>query len=138
MERKMKEIYNVSTQATNNAKTDGTMEQWHNDLINKTYNQLDLFDVSRMLIQKVFLDTAISKAVSLVHENPFCGQRYEGELLELLFRLEPVHFVSYKDSLGRVLEAAMLQNKTYEWLCEEERGEFFELLSSFQKKLEKC
>lgn len=135
MESKIKDIYNISFHASNISEADCSMDDWYNDLINKTYNQLNLFDVTRMIIQKMFLELAVSKAVTLISENPFCGQRYEGELLELLYKLNPCYLVRHKDTLQTTLSLALSENKTYEWLCEEEREEFRELIYSFQRKI---
>ena len=110
------------------------MHDWYEDLLNKTYDKLDLFDVTRMLIQKVFLELAISKSIKFIEENPFCGQRYEGELIELLSRLDLFYFDNYKDNIQRILSKALIENKTYEWMCEEEREEYSKLLNSFQMK----
>lgn len=112
-----------------------SMNDWYNDLINKTYNQLDLFDVTRMIIQKIFLEVAIPKAISFLENNPFCGQRYEGELMELLSKLDLNCFDKYTDDIQQILSKALIENKTYAWLCEEERNEFSEVIKFFQMRL---
>ena len=135
MENKIKDIYNISFDIADIPKEDRCpMHDWYEALLNKTYNQLDLFDVTRMLIQKIFLELAISKSIKLIEENPFCGQRYEGELIELLSRLDLIYFDNYNDNIQKILSKALIENKTYEWLCEEEREEYSELLNSFQMK----
>lgn len=135
MENKIKDIYNISFNTADIPREDRCpMHDWYEALLNKTYDQLDLFDVTRMLIQKVFLELAISKSIKFIEENPFCGQRYEGELIELLSKLDLIYFDNYKDSIQRILSKALIKNKTYEWMCEEEREEYSELLNSFQMK----
>ncbi len=85
-DRKIKEIYNIEFDLNHVPKKDRCpMHDWYNNLINKTYRQIDLFDVTRMIIQKTFLELAVCKSISFIRDNPFCGQRYEGELLELLW-----------------------------------------------------
>lgn len=136
MENKIKDIYNISFDMTDISSEDRCpMHDWYNALINKTYSQLDLFDVTRMLIQKTFLELAVSRAIKFVEDNPFCGQRYEGELMELLSKLDLAYFDNYKDDVQKILSKALMENKTYEWLCEEEREEFSQLINSFQMKL---
>ena len=88
-----------------------------NNLIDKTFNQLDLFDVTRMLIQKMFLELAVLKVISFIKENPFCGQRYEGELLEILCKLDRCRLKKYVVELEEILRDALIKNKEYDWLC---------------------
>ena len=75
-DKTIKDRYDVSFNLDDVTKEDRCpMHEWYNNLINKTYNQLNLFDVTRMIIQKIYLELAVTKAVSFVKENPFCGQR---------------------------------------------------------------
>lgn len=136
MESKIKDIYNVSFDISDiSGKDRCPIHDWYNSILNKTYNQLDLFDVSRMLIQKIFLELAISKSIEFIEDNPFCGQRYEGELIELLAGLDLVDLENYKEVILLILAKALIENKKYDWLCEEEREEFCKLINSFQLKL---
>lgn len=137
MERKIKDIYNISFNIEDVSNEDMCpMHDWYNNLINKTINQLDLFDVTRMIIQKILLDLAVSKSIGFIEKNPFCGQRYEGELLELLFKLDMTYLNDYKDILSKIISQAFVENKSYDWLCEDERVEFSDLLKSFKMKIQ--
>lgn len=40
-----------------------------------------------------------------------------------------------KDNIQEILSKALIENETYEWLCEEEREEFSKLINAFQKRL---
>lgn len=136
MENKISEIYGVSFNIADiSSKDKCSMHDWYGVLINKTYDQIDLFDVTRMIIQEMFLELAVPKAIEFIKDNPFCGQRYEGELIELLSKMDLSYFDNYKDDMQKILCKASIENKTYEWLCEEERREFFELINFFQLKL---
>lgn len=136
MENKISEIYGVSFNIEDiSSKDKCSMHDWYGVLINKTYDQIDLFDVTRMIIQEMFLELAVPKAIEFMKDNPFCGQRYEGELIELLSKMDLSYFDNYKDDMQKILCKASIENKTYEWLCEEERREFFELIDFFQLKL---
>lgn len=135
-DKAIKDIYDISFNLDDVSKEDRCpMHEWYNNLIKKTYDQLDLFDVTRMIIQKTYLELAVTKAVSFVKENPFCGQRYEGELLELLYKLDIGYLEKYKEILKEVLDDALKQNEVYDWLCEEERVEFSDLVKCFAQKL---
>lgn len=135
-EDKIKEIYNVSFNIIAVPEKDRCpMHDWYDVLINKTYSQLDLFDVTRMLIQKMFLELEVSKSITFIKDNPFCGQRYEGELMELLSKVDVDYLNVYKDDIQEILSKALIENEAYEWLCEEERDAYSKLINAFQKKL---
>ena len=100
--KKIKDIYVISFDLMNVPEKDRCeMHEWFDKVLNKTYDELDLFDVTRMLIQKMFLEVAILKAEEYVKNDPFCGQRYDGELLELLllsnraFRIFLIHLTTF-------------------------------------------
>ncbi|MCX4378487.1 MAG: contact-dependent growth inhibition system immunity protein [Lachnospiraceae bacterium] len=132
MEKKIKDLYNISFNLDDISNEDRCqMHDWYNTLINKTYDQINLFDVTRMLIQKVFMELAVPKSIKFIDYNPFCGQRYEGELMELLSKLNLDYFDHYRDDMLKILSKALFENKTYKWICEEEREEFSKLLNSF-------
>lgn len=134
--RKIKDIYGILFNLEEISEENKCqMNEWYNDLINKTYKQIDLFDITRMIIQKMFLEIAISKAIIFIQENPFCGQRYEGELLELLYKMDMSYLEKYRSLLKEILLKALLQNRTYDWLCEEERKEFEEVINNFLYKI---
>lgn len=42
----------------------------------------------------------------------------------------------YTVELEEILRDALIKNKEYDWLCEDEREEFADLLGSFKKKLQ--
>ena len=135
--KKIKELYNISFDLTDVPENERyPIHDWYSNLINKTYYQINIFDVTRMIIQKVFMELAVSKAIHFIEKNPFCGQRYEGELLELLNKLDVNYLKEYKLVLNEILSKALDKNKVYEWLCEDERIEFSELVKAFLKKIE--
>lgn len=132
----IKDIYNITFDLSDIPEENKCeMNEWYYKLINKSYEQLDLFDVTRMIIQKLFLELAINKAKIFIAENPFCGERYEGELLELLFEVDDMYLKKHRAFLSKILKKAFEENKTYEWLCEEEREEFNDLILKFTSKI---
>ena len=136
MDKMIKDIYNISLDLKSIPDDNkDSMTEWYFDLINKTYDQLNIFDVTRMLIQKIFLELAIPRAIAFITNDPFCGQRYEGELLEVLSWTEISYLEGYKDSLLKVLTEAAKKNKYYEWFCEDEREEFNQNIETFLHKL---
>ncbi len=134
---KIKDIYNIEFDLNTIPEDEiCSMHIWYENLINKTYTQLDLFDVTRMLIQNMFLDIAVKKAIEYLKINPFCGQRYEGELIELILRIDSSYLESHKEKIKIILNDATNKNVNYEWLVEEERQEFFDLLNILGTKLD--
>lgn len=131
--RKIKEIYNC-----NYAIPEGEvypLQSWYAQLINKNFEELEVLDVLRMIRQNEFLDLAISKAINYLKKNPFVGDMYEGEVLEKLSKLDISYLITYIDEIDNILKKALDESKTHEWLCEEEKDEFKELIKNFSKKL---
>lgn len=138
MEKSIKEVYNISFDLTDiPAEERYPIHNWYNDLIDKNFNQLTLFDVTRMLIQKILIELAVAKAILFLKENPFCGQRYEGELLEILYNIDIQFLLKYIRDFDEIYKIALEANKRHEWLCEEEATDFFGLWDALLKKLHK-
>jgi hypothetical protein len=83
MSQTIKEIYSLN-QNNQNAEPEYALDKWYTRLINKTADEIDLEDVSRMLTQNVFIDLGIKKAMEILSEDPIAGVFYDGQLLELL------------------------------------------------------
>lgn len=113
------------------------LQKWYNELIEKKVSELEVSDVLRMIRQNVFLDIAISKSVEFLMENPFAGELYEGELLEKLSDVDISILMNDMKEVRGILSDALIKNKSYEWLNEEERKEFEEVVLKFSDKIEK-
>ena len=109
-----------------------SMPEWYNNLINKTYDDLTLFDVSRMLMQNKYLNLAVEKAKEFLAENPLCGEYYDGHLLELMSRID----VSYldKEFYEELISKALIESETFDWNSAEEKTEFQRILKKYQEK----
>jgi len=60
MSQTIKEIYSLN-QDNQNAEPEYALDTWYARLINKTADEIDLEDLSRMLSQNVFIDLGIKK-----------------------------------------------------------------------------
>lgn len=111
------------------------LQKWYNQLIDKKISEIEVFDITRMIRQKEFLDIAILKAVDYLKENPFIEDMYDGELLE---KLSEIHIDSLTDCIEEIksiLSTAKEKNDEYEWLDDEERIEFAEIIKEFSDKI---
>lgn len=111
------------------------LEIWHNEVIKKTPDELSLADISRMIRQKVFLDTAIPKAVAILKEDPFSGDMFTGQLLENLLELDSKYYLDYKSDLKLVIKEAERSANDYPWGYPKEKDEYFELIKTLKKSL---
>lgn len=131
--RKIKEIYNCSYTIPEGEVY--PLQSWYDQLINKSIDELEVLDILRMIRQNEFLDLAISEAIKYLKKNPFVGDMYEGEVLEKLSELDISHLMTYIDEIDNIFKKALDENRTHEWLCEEEKDEFEELIKKIYKKL---
>lgn len=138
MGKSIKEMYSISFDLTDIPIEERyPIHNWYNALIDKNFNQLTLFDVTRMLIQKMFLELAVPKAILFLKEDPFCGQRYEGELIEILYNIDVQILSKYIQDFDKIYKIALEANEKHEWLCEEDATDFFDLWDDLLKKLHK-
>ncbi len=104
---------------------------WHAEVINKCYEDLLLFDVTRLLTQKMYLEVAILKAIEFLEEDVFCGFRYDGELLEVLSQSNLKLLNNVQDIIKKILNSGLKEVDSFEWNDETERVHFTQLLENF-------
>ena len=132
-DRKIKDIYKCKY-----IEMDGELyplQKWYNHLLDKRVSELEVSDILRMIRQNEFIDIAISKAIVYLKDNPFVGDMYEGELLEKLLNISIDSLTGYIDEIKDILSNAMIKNQDYEWLDEDERKEFAEIIINFSDKI---
>lgn len=132
-DRKIKDIYSCKYIETDEEMY--PLQKWYNRLIDKRISELDVSDILRMFRQSEFVDIAISKAIDYLKENPFIGDMYEGELLEKLLNINIDVLINYIDEIKSILSNALIKNEDYEWLDEQERKEFSEIVMKFSDKV---
>jgi hypothetical protein len=130
---KIKEIYECKRIEGEEAKL--PLPEWHNRVIEKTIEEVDLSDILKMLRQGVFLEIAINKTITLLQANPFIGELYDGELIETLYKQEECIYSKYIEDLKKILRKAIRANKRFDWCIEKERTEFDGALRNFYKKI---
>lgn len=133
MSQTIKEIYSLN-QNNQNAEPEYALDKWYARLINKTADEIDLEDVSRMLTQNVFIDLGIKKAMEILSEDPIAGVFYDGQLLELL---SAVDLDEFKDlsQLKLLLQEINNNLSNFDWSSEEDQIEYNELLTNFLNRI---
>jgi len=131
--KRIKDIYNCEYSISEGEVY--PLQSWYAQLISKNLDELEVLDVVRMIRQNEFLDLAIFKAINYLNENTFVGDMYDGEVLENLSKLNIRFLIKYINELDNILKKALEENESHEWLCEEEKDEFEELVRKFLKKI---
>lgn len=131
----LKKIFNLKPDISG---LDTGLINWYNSVINKTYNQLDATDVSKMYRQNLLPDLAIERAVELVLLNPYDGEYTDGGLIELISQIDLAQInhekiVKLKSLLKKVLE----NYEAYDWSTEEEMIHFSKNIKLLSDKLKK-
>ena len=103
--------------------------QWYKEVINKSLEDITIGDYSRMLRQNVLLHIAVPNTLSILFDNPFEGEMYDGEMLELLIRVTKANkgLVTQKN-LQELLMVAKKEIDRYEWESERDKEEYILLL----------
>lgn len=111
------------------------LQIWYNQLIDKTIAEIDIMDTLRMIRQKEFLDLAIKKALDYLKVNIFVGDMYEGEMLEMLYGLKNHELLPYENDLKNILSHALEESQNHDWLCDEEKKDFEDIIQNFSKRI---
>jgi len=77
----IKEKFNLDYE--NNEIKSGLIK-WYNNLLNKSPCELNAVDVSKMIRQDILKDFALDILIDLIITNPFDGEMYDGDLLNLI------------------------------------------------------
>ena len=130
---KIKELYNCEYEVSE--KELYPLQEWYNQLIDKTIQEITPGDVARMLRQEMFPGLAMTKAIELLQENPFAGELYEGEILAAIAGMENSSVISHTEELQIILKDASERIAAYEWTYDGEEDEFKEIVDSVARKI---
>lgn len=122
----LKEILHIDNSTGND---NSPLGQWYKEVINKPLEDITIGDYSRMLRQNVLLQLAVPNTLSILFDNPFEGEMYDGEMLELLIRVIKANkgLVTQKN-LQELLMTAKKEIDRYEWESERDKEEYSLLL----------
>lgn len=133
MSQTIKEIYSLNPNNQND-EPEYALDKWYDSLINKTADEIDLEDVSRMLSQNVFIELGIKRAMEILSEDPIAGVFYDGQLLELLSAVDLDDFQDLSH-LKLLLQKINNNVSNLDWSSEEDQIEYSELLTNFRNKI---
>ncbi|MDF2952733.1 MAG: hypothetical protein K0S18_2316 [Anaerocolumna sp.] len=118
----LKELYNLKP---DNSGLSTGLINWYNQVINKTYEELDVTDVSKMYRQEIALEIVVNKAIDLILINPYDGEYTDGGLLELITRFELSMIENSKLlKLTALLERLNSEYLSFDWCCDEDMSNF--------------
>jgi len=89
---------------------------WYNQLIDKSYDELDVADVCKMIRQDILKDIAIQKAIVLFMNDPYAGEYDDGGLLGVLNTLDIKQLsLPIQKALGELLKELRQDYINFEW-----------------------
>ena len=135
-EKKIKDIYSCKLEQNSDSNKVYNLEIWYNKLLEKTYSELTVADVLRMIRQEVFVEIALKKAIDILKNNPLVGEMYEGELLEKVLK-EEIETITqkYNEDIKMILKKAKEKAENYEWITNDEKNDFLNLIKYYKLKL---
>jgi hypothetical protein len=111
------------------------LQIWYNNLIEKTVDEITIFDILRMLRQKVFIELAMNKALEYLRQDVFIGEQYDGQMIEEMSKLNTDFLKSYKEDLIIILNGALEKSKLHEWSYNGEKEEFDSIVNELMNRL---
>lgn len=125
---KIKDIYkcNKADEDDNSS----SLVKWYNNVIEKTYNELDIDDVLRMLRQKLFMDMAVNKSLVMLNNDIFIGEYYDGELLEHILKTDKNYLKDNIDDINLICEKVIALCKTTN---DESKNEILTAIENFKQ-----
>lgn len=111
------------------------LDKWYVTLLNKTMEEVDIKDISRMLRQDILIDLAVNKAVEILKENPLAGEMYDGQLLEILYSVD-VNKYKETDKVKDILIKINSNISSFERMSDEDLKDYLVVLEKFLKKLD--
>lgn len=118
----LKELYNL--QPDDSGLNTGLIN-WYNNVIDKTYDELDVADVAKMYRQGLMLDIAVERAIDLVLENPYDGEYNDGGLMELIATIDLNQVNCEKTAqLKSMIEKVSGEYKMFDWCTDDDMNNF--------------
>ena len=117
MSNTLKDIYHLDYDKSN---YNSGLISWYNNLIDKTVDELNVVDVSKMARQNILKEVAIARAIEIFLHDPFDGEMQDGDLLSLiiLHGSEVSKNRNKREELIKVVNDLESNNYDFDWLDE--------------------
>ena len=133
MSRKLREIYEYDLIEEDGM--DNAVDEWFNTIMEKTKDQLNVADVSRMLRQKICSRVAIKRAIEMLSDDPFVGEMFEGQLMFNLYKGKEKYLRLFYPQMSNVLEKAETMAECHHFDSEDDKNEYITIISKFAQKI---
>lgn len=128
-----KKIYMIKNIDIKKLRLNSPLDKWFISLVNKQIEELSVLDISRMLRQEIFPDIAMPVTFERLMENPYEGEMYDGQLLELYIRCLSKYPV-YEER-EKYIHLCTIANKNidlYDWADEYSKREYKKVLNKLE------
>ncbi len=118
-----------------------SLPNWHNQIRNKNILELSNKDIGICLRQNILLEYILSEVLNRLNHDPTIGDKYDGETLNALYGIENDFWIKHNEyvnptkTLLNDIVLGKLIPENFEWMYENQKSEFFELVQKFLKKL---
>ena len=128
-----KKIYRIKNIDIEELELNSPLDKWFISLVNKQIEELSVLDISRMLRQEIFLDIAMPVTFERLLENPFEGEMYEGQLLELYIRCLSKYLVyEEREKYIYLCTIASKNIDLYDWADEYSKQAYKKILNKLE------
>ena len=102
-----------------------SLVEWYNRLVDKTVDELDIYDVTRMVRQNTLIEVAVFRAVDLFCSDPFAGEVSDGDLACFLVKhADIVRKSPHFETLKKVVKEVQATYQEFDWDMEEDREQY--------------
>ncbi len=127
----LKEIYGYSYIE----KPEYDLQLWFNRMLDKTEGELAQADVTRDMMQRMFLDTTLPLALAYLKADVFTGEYYKGNLLELVSKFDKEQLQPYKKKVQEIVKSARDEANKHNWEFESDTKEFKNNINVLEEKI---
>jgi len=109
--------------------------RWYNHLLDKSIEELNETDVSKMIRQDILKCVAIDRAIELFDKNPIIGEMYSGDILYMLIKLireKEVSGLQLNKIMNTIIRAKENLNE-FEWDDNEAKDKFIQNINIINK-----
>ena len=133
----IKDIYNITYDPESIPEEHrwAPIPQWYEKVIYKTIEELTVFDIWRMFMQELFVDTAVKRAIVYLKEDPFCSEIIDGDIMKFVSEVNIEFVKDFKEELLGIIANARKLKDEYDWMTEDDEIRYTAAIDKFEKKL---